>query len=128
MTSQALPLYSSGLRQAGSVLRIIGVILAIFGATMLLPMAVSLLAREPSAEEFVEAAAVTAACGGMLWFGFRRFNFELQARDGFLLVTVTWGLLPAFGTFTGMARIYPKKNDRVFVIVEEKIIEIHPEQ
>jgi DNA ligase-associated metallophosphoesterase len=38
------------------------------------------------------------------------------------------GLLPAFGTFTGMARIYPKKNDRVFVIVEEKIIEIHPEQ
>jgi metallophosphoesterase superfamily enzyme len=38
------------------------------------------------------------------------------------------GLLPAFGTFTGMARIYPKKNDKVFVIVEEKIIEIHPEQ
>jgi DNA ligase-associated metallophosphoesterase len=38
------------------------------------------------------------------------------------------GLLPAFGTFTGMARIQPKKNDKVFVIVEEKIIEIHPEQ
>jgi DNA ligase-associated metallophosphoesterase len=37
------------------------------------------------------------------------------------------GLLPAFGTFTGMARIHPKKNDRVFVIVEEKILEIHPE-
>jgi DNA ligase-associated metallophosphoesterase len=38
------------------------------------------------------------------------------------------GLLPAFGTFTGMARIHPKKNDKVFVIVEEKIIEIHAEQ
>lgn len=38
------------------------------------------------------------------------------------------GLLPAFGTFTGMARIHPKKNDRVFVIVEEKILEIQPEQ
>lgn len=38
------------------------------------------------------------------------------------------GLLPAFGTFTGMARIHPKKNDKVFVIVEEKIIEILPEQ
>jgi metallophosphoesterase superfamily enzyme len=36
------------------------------------------------------------------------------------------GLLPAFGTFTGLARIYPKKNDKVFVIVEEKIIEIQP--
>jgi len=37
------------------------------------------------------------------------------------------GLLPAFGTFTGLARIYPKKADKVFVIVDEKIIEVHPE-
>lgn len=36
------------------------------------------------------------------------------------------GLLPAFGTFTGLARIYPKKEDKVFVIVEDKIIAIHP--
>lgn len=31
------------------------------------------------------------------------------------------GLLPAFGAFTGLARITPRKNDKVFIIVEDKI-------
>ncbi|HEX6223834.1 MAG TPA: ligase-associated DNA damage response endonuclease PdeM [Chryseolinea sp.] len=34
------------------------------------------------------------------------------------------GLLPAFGMFTGLAKIRPKKEDKVFVIVEEKIVEL----
>ncbi len=34
------------------------------------------------------------------------------------------GLLPAFGTFTGTAKIRPRKNDRVIVIAEDKLIEI----
>jgi len=36
------------------------------------------------------------------------------------------GLLPAFGTFTGLARVHPKKEDKVFIIVEEKIIAVSP--
>ncbi len=35
------------------------------------------------------------------------------------------GLLPAFGTFTGLARIRPKKEDKVFVIVDDEIIAVH---
>jgi DNA ligase-associated metallophosphoesterase len=34
------------------------------------------------------------------------------------------GLLPAFGMFTGLAKIYPKKADKVFAIVEDRIIEL----
>ena len=34
------------------------------------------------------------------------------------------GLLPAFGTFTGLARIKPHKEDKVYVIVDEKIIAV----
>jgi uncharacterized protein len=34
------------------------------------------------------------------------------------------GLLPAFGTFTGLARIKPRKEDKVYVIVDEKIIHV----
>lgn len=34
------------------------------------------------------------------------------------------GLLPAFGAFTGLARIAPKKEDQVFVIVENKIVSV----
>jgi uncharacterized protein len=31
-------------------------------------------------------------------------------------------ILPAFGTFTGLARIVPKKSDRIYVIASNKII------
>ena len=34
------------------------------------------------------------------------------------------GILPAFGHFTGLARIYPQKNDKVFVIAENKVIQV----
>jgi uncharacterized protein len=33
-------------------------------------------------------------------------------------------LLPAFGVFTGLARIKPVKEDKVFVIVEDKIMDL----
>jgi len=33
-------------------------------------------------------------------------------------------LLPAFGMFTGLARIRPKKDDRVFVVADNKILPI----
>lgn len=32
------------------------------------------------------------------------------------------GILPAFGSFTGLAHIRPRKDDRVFVIVEDQIM------
>ena len=33
-------------------------------------------------------------------------------------------LLPAFGMFTGLARIRPKKDDRIFVVADNKILPI----
>lgn len=34
------------------------------------------------------------------------------------------GILPAFGSFTGLARIQPKKEDRIFVIAENSVVKI----
>ncbi len=34
------------------------------------------------------------------------------------------GLLPAFGMFTGLARIEPRRDDNVFVIVDDKILNV----
>jgi DNA ligase-associated metallophosphoesterase len=34
------------------------------------------------------------------------------------------GILPAFGSFTGLARIQPKKEDRIFVIAENMVVKI----
>ena len=35
-----------------------------------------------------------------------------------------YGLLPAFGNFTGMAGLEVKKGDRVFVVMKEKVMEL----
>lgn len=40
--------------------------------------------------------------------------------------TEQYMLLPAFGKFTGTATIKPDKNDRVFVIAHQEIIELKP--
>jgi uncharacterized protein len=34
------------------------------------------------------------------------------------------GFLPAFGNFTGLARIVPKKDDKVFVIADNKVMTV----
>jgi DNA ligase-associated metallophosphoesterase len=34
------------------------------------------------------------------------------------------GILPAFGSFTGLARIQPKKEDRIFVIADNTVVKI----
>jgi uncharacterized protein len=34
------------------------------------------------------------------------------------------GLLPAFGSFTGLARISPKKDDKIFVVADDKILSV----
>ncbi len=34
------------------------------------------------------------------------------------------GIMPAFGSFTGLATINPSKNDRIFVIADGKILEV----
>ena len=40
----------------------------------------------------------------------------------------TLGLMPAFGTFTGLATIQVKKEDRVFVIADGKIIKVSDDE
>ena len=34
-------------------------------------------------------------------------------------------LLPAFGVFTGLAKIRPAKNDKIFVILEDRIVDVN---
>lgn len=36
----------------------------------------------------------------------------------------TQALLPAFGMFTGLARIAPKKDDRIFIVADDKVIAV----
>ena len=82
--------------QARAVLRIVGFVVLIFGCTMAVPLAVALALGEPSIDAFATGMVLTAGTGGLTWLALRGAHAELQTRDGFLLVTLTWFTLPFF--------------------------------
>ena len=80
------------------VLAVLGGVLMIFAVTMLVPLAVAAIGGDPGLTAYDNAFLITLGAGALLFFGARRFKRELQPRDGFLLVTLVWTVLPAFAT------------------------------
>ena len=80
------------------VLNVLSVMIAGFAVAMLLPLGVSLLYGDAAQGAYDEAVLATFAAGATLWLLTRRHSVELQPRDGFLLVTLVWTVLPAFAT------------------------------
>ena len=78
-----------------SVFRILSLIVGIFGTTMLAPIAISWWRHEAAETVFDEAFVLTVTTGAVLWWLARHHTRELSTRDGFLLVVLTWTLLPA---------------------------------
>ena len=87
------------------VLRVEGRLMLVVAAAQLLPAVVGLSYGETAdAVAFVVAAAVTAACGGLM-VRLGRGEVELYRREGILVVVAGWVLASAFGAlpylFTG---------------------------
>jgi trk system potassium uptake protein TrkH len=80
------------------LLNILGAGIAIFAVTMLAPLAVAFFESEAVLIAYDTAFLITFVSGASLWLASRRFKRELQPRDGFLLVTLLWTVLPAFAT------------------------------
>jgi trk system potassium uptake protein TrkH len=78
------------------VLNPLGLIVLSFGLLMAVPLAVSLHMLDGAATAYDEAIAVTLGFGVVLWFATRSRKRDLRVRDGFLLVALTWMLLPLF--------------------------------
>ena len=78
------------------VLRAFSLILAMFAATLLVPLAVSWLLGDGAHFAYDRAFLFTGATAGLLWMVSHRNTRELQIKDGFLLVVLTWTALPAF--------------------------------
>ena len=91
-----------------AVLPAFSLILAMFSATMLVPLAVSWLLGDGARFAYDEAFVVTASAAGALWLVSRRHARELQIKDGFLLVVLTWTMLPAFACMPLLAFFWPK--------------------
>jgi trk system potassium uptake protein len=74
----------------------LGLMLMIFGLSIAAPLAVSHLLGDGAELAYDEALVLTVGVGALLWLPARRVEGELQIRDGFLLVALTWTVLPAF--------------------------------
>ena len=70
-----------------------------------LPLACSLWLNDGLWSRFLLTGAITAGCGLLLAGGTYRFRRELKPRDGFLLVTLGWLLLPAAAALPLLAAI-----------------------
>lgn len=79
-----------------SVLRIFALILLVFAASMLIPVTVSTVMGDAAQGAWDEAILISAGASLLLWWRTRRYRDELRVRDGFLLVSLTWVLVPAF--------------------------------
>ena len=85
------------------VLGLLGIILAVFGLTLAVPLGVSLGLGDGAHRAFGAEMVLTIVVGGALWALTRRFRRELQARDGVLLVVLAWSVLPVFGALPLLA-------------------------
>ncbi len=78
------------------VLAILGVIVMVFAASMLLPLGLAWWGDDAAHESYQASIAITFVSGLLMWLVARRHRRELQPRDGVLLVSSVWTLLPLF--------------------------------
>jgi len=81
-----------------AVLHVLSVVIMIFALCLFFPLAWSFILGDAAQAAYDEAIAFTGAAGALLWVVTRSNRLELQPRDGFLLVSLVWTVLPAFAT------------------------------
>lgn len=82
------------MRQLIPVLNVLGVVIALFSLTMSIPIGTSLFFADQALPAFLQAFGLCAGAGGLLFLVTLRHRRELAPRDGFLLVTLVWSVLP----------------------------------
>lgn len=86
------------MRRLAPILHVLGLIIMVFGLSMLLPLVVSFIQGDDAQHAYSEALAIAIGCGFSLWLLSRRHNREMRSRDGFLLVVLVWSILPLFAS------------------------------
>ncbi len=79
-----------------AVLRVFALVLLVFALTMLAPAIVAHIERDSAAGAFQVGSAASFLMAVLLLLLTRRHTDELRIRDGFLLVSLVWVLVPAF--------------------------------
>ncbi|WP_028024458.1 TrkH family potassium uptake protein [Enterovibrio calviensis] len=96
--------------QFRSIIRIVGLLLALFSITMLAPAVVAFIYRDGEGFPFVLTFFLLLAGGGSLWFPNRQYRHELKARDGFLIVVLFWTVIGSAGSIPFMLSEQPNMS------------------
>lgn len=80
-----------------SIIRIVGILVALFSVTMLAPALVAYIYRDGAGLDFFSAFVICLVLGLMLWFPNRNHHKELRAKEGFLIVVLFWTVLGSVG-------------------------------
>src|SRR4029434_4000199 len=78
------------------ILNVLGAVVALFAFSMLIPLAFAFFGGDKGLAAYDTAFLITLASGVATRLATRRYKRELQPRDGFLLVTLVWTVLPAY--------------------------------
>ncbi len=76
-----------------AVAHVLGLMMAFFAVTYLMPLACSVITQDGMFIDFAAAAAANVIVGLAIVGLTRRYQRELKPRDGFLLVTLSWVLM-----------------------------------
>ncbi len=79
--------------QTLGVMKILGILTALFSLTLLPPIAVSVWYRDQTHPALVTASLIILVVGITIWFPARHYRGELRFRDGFLVVVLIWLVL-----------------------------------
>ncbi len=80
----------------GTILGVLGAFTFFIGLALLLPIVIAFIYDEDAWKGFAISAGIAMFAGGVLYSAFGQKG-EVQLRDGFILVTVTWIFLSSFG-------------------------------
>lgn len=101
----------------GPVLRALGMIIMLFGLTMLVPLVYAHVAKDGAETSYDAAFALTLLSGLFLWGRYRYDKRELTVRDGFLMVVLVWTVLPLFAAVPLMVELKISFTDAYFETV-----------
>lgn len=85
------------MRHFAPVFTVLGGVLMMFSLAMGVPTAFAWWGDDAALPAFLVSIGITFAAGLWVFLATRRSRRELQPRDGFLLVTLVWTVLPLFG-------------------------------
>ena len=87
--------------------KILGLLMMLFSATMLPPLAIALSDQDKTVKTFMLCFFLILSIGAFLWLPVHRVNKELRLRDGFVVVVLFWAGLGLVGAMPFLLASYP---------------------